>query len=147
MFPPSPGKESLPSGLLSHFERRKDLVYYDWEITQFKLEQWRKVRNLLPLFPAHDLPAAPKTDSPAALLITDDAGSRLALEETWLGALAPLLGESVTELRQVSSGEFTFERKSACGFTGLELIYVAHWLTEPGTRPAGQYAGTGLSDR
>jgi len=131
IFPQSPGKEKLPPGLLSQIEGRRDLVYYNWEITQFKLEQWRRLRNLFPMFPAPNQPATPAPTAPVAMLLVDDNGPRLVLEESWFGEMAPLLGESVTELRQVSPAEFAFTRKSTCGLTSLELIYLAHCLTDP----------------
>ena len=131
LFPQSPAKESLPPGLLSQFEGKNDLVYFDWEITQFKIEQWRKIRNLLPLFPAPNQSAVPGAAAPAAMLMVDDMGPRLILEESWFADLSQLLGESVTEIRRVSPREFSFVRKSGCGFTSLELIYLAHWLTAP----------------
>ena len=111
---------------------KTDLAYYDWEISQFRLAQWRVLRNLLPLFPSPQ-PAVPPEVAPSlALLITDDEGPRLVFEENWLGTLSGLLGESVTELRRVSPREFVLTRKSACGFTSFELVYLIHWLTDPG---------------
>jgi hypothetical protein len=139
LFPSAPVMGPLPPGLLSQMRGKTDLVYYDWELTLFRLDHWRALRNLLPLFASIDPTPAPGP-MPPALLKTDETSERLLLEEQWFSELinSTALGEpvkdpreSVTELRRVSPREFSFLRKSACGLTALEMIYLAHWLTDP----------------
>ncbi len=121
-FIPMPEDHPLPEGLARQARAGSDLVYYDWEITQLRLEQWRLLRNLLPLFAINHATAP---------LQTDETEARLTFEEKWLEDVTPLLGESVSEIRRTSPTEFSFTRKSFCGFTAVELVYLAHWLSSP----------------
>jgi hypothetical protein len=171
LFPALPMGLAFPPGLASQLRGQTDLVYYDWELTVWRLEQWKVLRNILPLFAAVD-PAAPGEPAPPALMKPDETMERLTLEEQWLAEImdSKVLGEpvnaspppgrvqygiaslknviapreSVTELRRVSPRDFTLTRKSGCGLTALELVYLAHWLTDPSfplTREASASAG------
>ena len=40
VFPPDPIKKPIPQELLNEFINKKNLVYYNWEITGQRLEKW-----------------------------------------------------------------------------------------------------------
>jgi hypothetical protein len=46
----------------------------------------------------------------------------------WLDAIEPRLGNTVTELREISPRELQLVRTSHAGLNGLELLAMANWL-------------------
>jgi hypothetical protein len=124
LFPIAPSTNSAPAELFAQISGRKDVVYYDWEITQERLGQWSMVGQLLPLFPK-----VPIVSTNAAL------SNRLAParmpEMKWLGTVGPKLGNTVTEVTYESPTELKLVRKSHIGFNSVELILVSHWLAHP----------------
>jgi hypothetical protein len=110
LFPPVPLTNPPPSDLLAQFLDRKDLVYYDWEITEARLAQWRVMAQLFAVI----------ADKPQ--LTTNTAAL------PWLTKVEPKLGNTVTEIAASSPKEWTLVRKSHIGFTGVELVALARWL-------------------
>jgi hypothetical protein len=110
LFPPAPFTNPPPAELLSQFAGRNDLVYYDWEITQARLTQWRIVALLFAVI----------ADKPQ--LSTNNAGL------PWLIKAESHLGNSVTEITARSPREWSLTRKSHIGFTGVELVALTRWL-------------------
>lgn len=111
---PNPGLESPPPmELLAVVRGRTNLVYYDWEITQERLLQWRNLNQLL---------RAISSEEPAATNM---------LSQHWLGDIGSKLGNTVTEITLVASNELSLNRKSHGGFTGFEFVALTEWLDAP----------------
>ncbi|HEY6170148.1 MAG TPA: hypothetical protein VI454_19095, partial [Verrucomicrobiae bacterium] len=111
LFPPRNTGQPLPTELLDRLART-NLVYYDWEITEARLQQWRQLWQLWAL-----VTFMPALEKPIA-------------EVRWLDAVGPQLGNAVTEISQRGPRELTFVRKSHLGFTAIELIVLSRQLDE-----------------
>lgn len=120
LFPLLPGTNPPPAELVAQFLPRRDLVYYDWEITQERLTQWRildQVHAIVTLMGSSGMPPS---------------GSFLDLPgQKWMLALAPLLGNSATEIIVVGPNEIRFSRKSHSGFSSVEILLLSKWLNHP----------------
>jgi hypothetical protein len=90
-----------------------NLVYYDWELTQAKLNHWVFLGQTARL--VFVLPQMP----------SDSAAYKFIL------AAAPKLGNAGTEILQDSPASLRFVRNSTLGFTGVELHLLADWLESP----------------
>lgn len=112
-FPNSAGAATLPTELLERVQDRTNLVYYDWEITQGRLLEWRALCQLVNIVCGRDI--ATSND----------------LSQCWIEAIAPKLGNSVTEITVDAPQELSFTRKSAIGLTSLELLLLTEWLDSP----------------
>jgi hypothetical protein len=99
---------------------RTNLLYHDWEMTGERIEQWLYLGQFA-RFVSHK--AQLPSGSPGVL---------------WLKAIAPKLGASITDITQTGPNQLSFNRKSAVGFTGLELNLLADWLESP-QFPIGLY--------
>jgi hypothetical protein len=110
LFPPSPVANPPPAELLSQLNGQPKLVYYDWEITEARLFQWRVMAQLF----------ASLANKPQ--FTTNTAGL------PWLMAIAPRLGNTVTEITADSPAEWSLVRKSHLGLTGVELVALTRWL-------------------
>jgi hypothetical protein len=127
LFPLTDTATPAPAGLWAQFEGRDDLVYYDWEFTGPRLQQWRLLCELLPVLPpVSAAPAAPAPGSAARppLFIVDD----------WLAGLTPYLNNTVTEIKRTSSNELSLTRSTPFVLNSFELLWLSHWLTDT---PAG----------
>jgi len=96
-----------------------NLIYYGWEITQHRIEQWLMITQLGSVI----------TKTPQ-LSIT-----RPALP--WLTAVAPHLGNCATEVLAVSPRQWAFNRKSQIGLTGPELVLLSRWIESVSFPKAG----------
>ncbi len=112
LFPLARSSESLPPALLEQFVGRTNLLYYDWEITEMRLNQWIRLAPLLSMV-ANRMPLN---------------NSKLPYE--WLAAIASKLGNTVTEAELAAPDEIQVLRKSPAGFTGVELYLLARWLDQ-----------------
>lgn len=102
-----------PDALMAQFLTRTNLVYYDWEITEPRVEAWIYLGQTLRLVTRHaQLPPQGQA-------------------QNWLNALAPKLGNSVTAGALTAPNQLTFTRTSSFGFTALELQLLADWLASP----------------
>jgi hypothetical protein len=110
VFPLARLSPKLPPPELFSQINRRNLLYYDWEITQYRLEQLRETTEVLATLLT--LPQLPTTT----------AGRR------WLDAAGPKLGNTITEITQDSPTELTLVRRSHAGFNGLELLALAGWI-------------------
>lgn len=113
LFPRLASTNLPPPELFKQVEGRTNLVYYDWEITEARLKQWRPLYQLMDIATHHRLV---RTNAPT---------------QRWISSLAPLLGNTITELESVSPTEFSLVRKSHCGLTGFELLSLTRWLDSP----------------
>ncbi len=109
---PPPGNPP-PAELMNRFVTQQDMVYYDWEITGTRLEQWIFLgQSARVAFKRAQLPAGTATFQ-------------------FLKKVAPKLGNSITEVVQIAPATFKWVRKSHLGFTALELHLLADWLESP----------------
>lgn len=99
-----------PKELLQQFEGRKDLAYYDWEVTEPRLANWRALGQLLQIV-GHQ----PQFRTNMAAL-------------RWLASIQAGLGETVTEITVANPRELKLTRKAPMGFNAVELVYLAAWL-------------------
>ena len=106
----------LPSGkpgpveLFAQVTSSTNLLYYDWEITQDRLAQWRPISQLY------------------GMLANKGLHEGSAVSEMWLKAIQPKLGNSGTKVTQTATNEFTFTRSAPIGFTAFELVALARWV-------------------
>lgn len=110
MFPRSPHSNSPPPELFAQLGDRKDLAYYDWEVTGQRLNFGRQFYQLAHLITKRRVPD-PKSVS-----------------EQWLQDLVQVLGPTVTEITVKSQNELSLVRKSHIGLTGFELATFSLWL-------------------
>jgi hypothetical protein len=110
LFPPLRSTNPPPPDLLAQFIDRTNLLYYDWEITQGRLFQWQVLSQLFAVI----------ADKPQ--LTTNYAAL------PWLLKIGPYLGNTVTEITVNSPREWSLNRKSHLGLTGVELVTLARWL-------------------
>ncbi len=134
LFPSLRSTNSLPSDLLAQVYGNTNLLYYDWELAQERVIQWRQLFQLYEIFRL-------QSDSHHTnLILVDAATHRYELADQpnftgtnyashrWLDQVAPWLDNCVTEALATSPREITVQRKSPCGFTGFELVYLTHWI-------------------
>jgi hypothetical protein len=120
LFPLTPSQKTpAPTELITQITQRKNLVYYDWEITQERAAQWGQVVQLLPLFTR-------VTQAPLNL-----PGQK------WFSACTTNMGNTVTEVTMTGPRELALQRKSPAGFSSFELLLLARWLDAPGFPLAG----------
>ncbi len=124
LFPLAPSEKPAPAALWGQFENRDDLVYYDWEFTGPRLQQWRLLCELLPVLPRD-------FTEPAAL---DDPKEPFAIVDRWLAGLTPFLDNAVTEIKRTSPDELSVTRTTPFVLTSYELLWLSHWLANT---PAG----------
>jgi hypothetical protein len=110
LFPAVPRTEPVPSELLGQFAARTNVIFYDWEITQARLNQWRMMAQLFAVI-------AQNTQ-----LTTNTAGL------PWLMSVEPHLGNTITEVTADSPKQWALVRKSHIGLTGVELLTFVRWL-------------------
>jgi hypothetical protein len=145
LFPASESKQAAPKGLWSQFEHGDNLVYYDWEFTGPRLQQWRLLCELLPVLP------------PASVIAPPPAGhgpaprQPFAIVDGWLAGLTPYLGNTVTEIKQTAPNELSFNRVTPFVLTGFELLWLSHWLSDTpsgpinfGLLPVAKMSGPGI---
>jgi len=109
LFPPVPLTNPPPAELLSQLATT-NLLCYDWEITQTRLSHGQVMAQLFAIV----------ADKPQ--FMTNTAGL------PWLMAIAPRLGNTVTEITADSPSQWSLTRKSHLGLTAVELIALARWL-------------------
>jgi hypothetical protein len=121
LVPMIPTRKPIPApeGLLSQFTRRKDVVVYDWEITQERVGYWRVLSQLVPVL-------GQKT----SLLDPAVAQRRFIVTERFLQEIADQLGNTITEMTVSGPNELAISRKSHLGMTGFEIVYFARWLAD-----------------
>lgn len=152
LFPPLPGTNPPPPALIGQVAGRTNLLYYDWEITEERLGQWRAMSQLYSIIstawhraPANASKAQSNVPAPKPLFDTN------APTQQWLTAVAPFLGNAVTEVAVASPRELTLVRKAPLSLTGFELVLLTRWLDDPDfpwiagptAVPAGSNPGVG----
>ncbi len=135
-FPFVPNRQPAPKELMDEFQNRKDLVYYDWEISQERVGFWRVMGQIAPVF-----------GRKAAVNVIREQRRLFSTTERFLDGVAPQLGNTVTEAESAGPKEFNVTRKSHLGLSGFELVHLARWLADspssltplaaPGGAPSG----------
>jgi len=139
-----------PAELFAQFETRKDLVYYDWEITAARIAAYEQASPFAALF----LPAAKAQDGThGAAWLKEFQAKLIELENRDREAK-----NVITEISMSGERELSVTRRSQVGLTGIELWLFTRWLDstefpqfpysqprkpEPGKRPAAS-PGDGL---
>jgi hypothetical protein len=113
IFPVPPSTNPPPAELISQLTNRDNILYYDWEITQFRLAQ---IRSLIPLL---------------SIVTTLPPLDNSAPANLWMEAIQSKLGNTVTELSLTSPATISMLRTSHIGLNGLELVALAYWLESP----------------
>jgi len=108
LFPPIPAGPPPPD-LLAQLAR-PDLVYYHWEVTQPRVQQWTMLTQLYSMMAQSPQLVTNKTSLP------------------WLQKVGPRLGNTATEVLAVTPKEWTFSRRSHLGLTAAEMVWAARWL-------------------
>jgi hypothetical protein len=124
------GEENFPVApdtLWTQFENRSDIVYYNWELTGVRVRQWRLFCELTPLL-------APVSGHGSSTATGKKSMPPLFVVENWLTELESALGNTVTEVTRTAPDELTVTRSAPLVFTGLELVWLSHWLADV---PAG----------
>jgi len=134
-FPQPPHRIAPPDELFAQFTTRTNLVYYDWEYTGIRLQQWRPLSVILPILRGTVHPKENKTATHKAPATTAAKGKKpnirvLPARERWLTDIVPLLNDTVTEAVLTGPNELTISRNSHLGFTGLELVALSYWLDD-----------------
>lgn len=90
-----------------------NLLYYDWELSALRVDQWLHIGQLSRLlFGKANLPP----DSPSM---------------AWLNAAKTNLANCVTAVGQTGPAQLSFTRASTAGLTALEIHLLADWLESP----------------
>lgn len=121
LFPVIKTRQPPPKELLEQLGERSDLVLYDWESTEFRIPSWRQIYQIAEI----------GTHRP--LTHTNLVSQR------WQYEVAPLLGDSATELRASSPSQMTLVRKSSIGLTAFELVTLSRWLDSSSFPAFGVY--------
>ena len=103
-----------PPGLLfQQVTTQTNLVYYDWEVTGQRVDEWLHIGQLLRLlFGKANLP--PNSASMA-----------------WLNAAKTNLANSITGAAQTGPEQLAFTRISTAGLTALEMHLLTDWFESP----------------
>jgi hypothetical protein len=98
-----------PAELFEQIIGRTNLVYYDWEITQGRMQQLRTVTQL------------------QSIIARGGLHTTNAVSERWLDAIEPRLGNAVAELTLSRTNEMSLVRRSPIGLDAMELVGLARW--------------------
>lgn len=110
LFPATkPSSNTIPVELVNQL-KTPNLVYYEWEITGERLRRWSPVWQLY------------------QVVANKSVSVNTAASFKWADALEPRLGNTVTEGTLENPRQIKFIRQSQIGFSGLELVLLAHWL-------------------
>ena len=104
---------TAPAEMYSRLTSQSNLVYYDWELTNQRMMSWiflGQSSRLLFWFP--QVPRGSSTLS-------------------FMTAVGPRLGNTITEIKRSNPDTFELVRKSHIGLTGFEMQLVADWLASP----------------
>ncbi|MBE0544081.1 MAG: hypothetical protein IH623_22290 [Verrucomicrobia bacterium] len=103
----------VPAALLEEVYTPTNLLYYDWEITQARLDAWIFMGQAFRL--AFRKAQLPKDSASIA----------------WFKAAAHKLGNAVTVANRIDPQHISFVRRSSAGMTAAELHLLADWLESP----------------
>jgi hypothetical protein len=122
LFSRMPVKQPASADLWRQVTGRTNLVYYDWEQTGTRLQDWRLLGRMLLFRQPH--------------MIGDTMVDAGHVEDLWLTDLLPAWnGSTVTEVTRVSPKELSIVRNSPVGLTSIEIFLLCDWLTSLGLPP------------
>jgi hypothetical protein len=127
-FPRMTQGKTVPDELLAQIQGRTNLVYYDWELTGRRLQEWQILKGMI---------------SNRALAQGNGTASVMYVETQWIIALAGLAGNTVTEITRVAPNELSIERKAPLVFTAAELVLLANWICDANSGPIHPPPATG----
>jgi hypothetical protein len=125
MFPRMPGGQPAPDALWKAIAGRTNLVYYDWESTGSRLQEWRLLGSIL---------------ASGSAVSSDDVFTAKVTEDKWLGDLRDVAGRTVTEITRVAPDELSVVRDAPVGLTGIEIFMLSNWLSAIGSSPVNPVA-------
>ena len=102
-----------PDQLFGQVTAHTNLVYYDWEASAPRIDEWIHIGQLLRVL----LGMAQLPSHSASL--------------AWLSAAKTNLTYSVTGMSETGPAQLTFTRVSTIGLTALEMHLLADWLESP----------------
>jgi hypothetical protein len=111
MFP-SPNPDTMAPGQIPRALSLTNLVYYDWEATSNRMDQWMYMGQFI-----RWVCNRAQEDNPVSLL--------------WLMAPKPTVGPSETEVTIESPNGLSFHRESTLGLTAIELNLLVDWIDSP----------------
>ncbi|HEY2084316.1 MAG TPA: hypothetical protein VGI88_16165 [Verrucomicrobiae bacterium] len=112
-FQPTASSQPPPPALLKEILNHTNLVYYDWELTGLRVDQWLHLGQFI------------RFVSGKAQLPFDSATT------AWIRAVSSQLGNCGTEITETEPGQLSFTRNSTVGLTAIELHLLADWLESP----------------
>jgi len=104
------GTKAPPAELIEQITSRTNLLYYDWEITSDRVNQWRQISQVI------------------SIIKNEFSGDTNLLSDRWLDHIQARLGNCVTEMTLSNPRELIVSRRSAIGLSSLELVSLARWL-------------------
>jgi hypothetical protein len=110
---PEDNKTSLPADILNAISRDPNLVFFEADQTDARLESELFVGQLLRLF------------------FNKAQMGQTAAATVWLKNVEPLMNPAITRVTKAGSQQLTLTRKSTLGFTALELHLIGDWLESP----------------
>jgi hypothetical protein len=110
IFPVNAPTNPPPRQLFEQLTTQTNLIYYDWEITQARVNQLRPLVQLAAVF----MKVSPMSTNSASY--------------SFLDAVEPHLGNSITEVSVASPRELEVVRTSHLGMNGIEILAMAQWL-------------------
>ncbi|HEX4121281.1 MAG TPA: hypothetical protein VH619_11740 [Verrucomicrobiae bacterium] len=117
LFPRPPFGKPAPEDLWRQLEGGGNVVYYDWEMTGARLQEWRLLSGMLWFRPGKH---------------NNESDSGLAVKYELLGELGNGIGKTVTEITRTAPNELSIVRQGPLGLTGLEIVLLSDWLTAAG---------------
>jgi hypothetical protein len=112
-FPAPDILSNTPPGLLQQIMAGTNVVYYDWELTGPRIEQWLYIGQFLRF-----------------VNYREQMPIELASRQ-WLKTVMLQLGNSGTSISLTAPNQLSFARRSGVGLTGIELNLLADWLEAP----------------
>jgi len=113
VFAPAAGSSPAPGELLQQISGATNLVFYDWELTGLRSDQWIYMGQFV-RYAAYIPQMEPEFAS-----------------QHWLKTVSLTLGNCVTAITLGTPNQISFVRKSTVGFTAIELHLLADWLDAP----------------
>ena len=110
LFPHTKLLNPAPDALFAQLDSREKVVYYQWEITQHRIELYKPLLRFI------------------SFLFKKPQSSASGPGFRWLTAIESKLGNTVTIVTAPEQKKLQFFRKSHIGFTGLELTLLSEWL-------------------
>jgi hypothetical protein len=116
-MPKGPNTNPPPAGLLGQIRNRPDLIYYHWEVSEPRLQQWRNITDI------------------GRVLVLNSFPDRSDPFPIWLKRLESRMGNTITEISRVDDRNWKLVRSTQLGFTAMELTLLAQSMTPTLTLP------------